>query len=95
MNDKQWYKKGYDKGYKEGQKMMINLNNGEAIIRCDNLAYIAGRMSKEKEIRNAIDEIKQWYHLVDKQALAKDPCVVDAMIDSFIRTIRKHTEVQE
>lgn len=35
-------------------------------------------------------EIKQWYWQEDKQALAKDPCVVDAMVDLFIRTINKH-----
>lgn len=32
-------------------------------------------------------EIKGWYWQADKQALAKDPCVIDAMIDLFIRTI--------
>lgn len=32
-------------------------------------------------------EIKSWYWQVEKQALAKDPCVVDAMVDLFIRTI--------
>jgi hypothetical protein len=35
-------------------------------------------------------EIKEWYWKADKQALAKDPCVVDAMIDLFIRTIDKY-----
>lgn len=37
-------------------------------------------------------EIKEWYWQADKQALAKDPCVVDAMIDLFIRTIDKYKE---
>lgn len=37
----------------------------------------------------AIDEIKQWYWQSDKQKLAKDPCVVDAMVDLFIRTIKE------
>lgn len=36
------------------------------------------------------DEIKEWYWQVDKQALAKDPCVVDAMVDLFIRTVDKY-----
>ena len=36
-------------------------------------------------------EIKEWYWQADKQALAKDPCVIDAMIDLFIRTIDKYT----
>ena len=35
-------------------------------------------------------EIKGWYWDVDKQKLAKDPCVVDAMVDLFIRTIDKY-----
>ena len=34
-------------------------------------------------------EIRQWYWDSDKQELAKDPCVVDAMIDLFIRTLDK------
>ena len=37
-------------------------------------------------------DIKEWYWQVDKQALSKDPCVVDAMIDLFIRTIEKYEE---
>lgn len=40
-------------------------------------------------------EIKEWYWQADKQALAKDPCVVDAMIDLFIRTIDKHKAESE
>ena len=40
-------------------------------------------------------EIKEWYWQVDKQALAKDPCVVDAMVDLFIRTIDKNHESAE
>ena len=39
---------------------------------------------------NIRNEIKEWYWQADKQALAKDPCVVDAMVDLFIRTIDKH-----
>ena len=35
-------------------------------------------------------EINEWYWQADKQALAKDPCVVDAMVDLFIRTIDKY-----
>lgn len=37
-------------------------------------------------------EIKEWYWQSDKQALTKDPCVVDAMVDLFIRTIDKYKE---
>ena len=40
-------------------------------------------------------EIKEWYWQADKQALAKDPCVVDAMIDLFIRTIDKYKESED
>ena len=36
-----------------------------------------------------IKEIKEWYWNTDKQAIAKDPCVVDAMVDLFIRTIKE------
>ena len=40
-------------------------------------------------------EIKEWYWQADKQAIAKDPCVVDAMVDLFIRTINKHMESED
>ena len=40
-------------------------------------------------------EIKEWYWQADKQALAKDPCVVDAMVDLFIRTIDKYKAKSE
>ena len=40
-------------------------------------------------------EIREWYWQADKQALAKDPCVVDAMIGLFIRTIDKYKEESE
>lgn len=40
-------------------------------------------------------EIKEWYWQSDKQELAKDPCIVDAMIDLFIRTINKHIKELE
>lgn len=40
-------------------------------------------------------EIKEWYWQADKQALAKDPCVVDAMVDLFIRTIDKYKSESE
>lgn len=37
-------------------------------------------------------ELKEWYWQADKQELAKDPCVIDSMIDLFIRTIDNHIE---
>lgn len=40
-------------------------------------------------------EIKEWYWQADKQALAKNPCVVDAMVDLFIRTIDKYEAESE
>ncbi|MBQ2856580.1 MAG: hypothetical protein IJE78_05520 [Bacteroidaceae bacterium] len=42
-----------------------------------------------------IAEVKEWYWQADKQALAKDPCVVDAMVDLFIRTIDKYKAESE
>ena len=48
------------------------------------------------EVLNKIRaEIKEWYFQTDKQELAKDPCVVDAMIDLFIRTIDKYRTESE
>jgi hypothetical protein len=44
---------------------------------------------------NIRTEIREWYWQADKQALAKDPCVVDAMIDLFIRTINKYKAESE
>jgi len=41
-------------------------------------------------MKNVRKEIKDWYSQADKQVLAKDPCVVDAIIDLFIRTIKKY-----
>ena len=50
----------------------------------------------EREVLDKIrDEIKEWYWQADKQALAEDPCVVDAMIDLFIRTIDKYKAESE
>lgn len=36
-----------------------------------------------------IQEIRDWYLDADIQAASKDPCVIDAMIDLFIRTVRE------
>lgn len=49
----------------------------------------------EKVLEDIKAEIKQWYWDTDKQALAKDPCVVDAMTDLFIRTIDSHISGKE
>jgi len=47
-------------------------------------------MKQEPILDKIRAEIKEWYWQADKQALVKDPCVVDAMIDLFIRTIDKY-----
>lgn len=56
-------------------------------------------MRKYQKMQGVLDkvraEIKEWYWQADKQALAKDPCVVDAMIDLFIRTIDKYKAESE
>ena len=43
-----------------------------------------------EELEEIKSEIKEWYWQADKQKLSEDPCVVDAMIDLFIRTINKY-----
>ena len=95
MNDKQWYKKGYNKGYKDGQKMMINLVDGSAIVRSDNLAYIMGRMSKEQEIRDAISEINQIEinGYVDSNTMFMR--TAEQVKNMAIEIISRHTGVQE
>ena len=61
--------------------------------------YEDGLMDMPKGMIEMLDkikaEIKDWYWQADKQALAKDPCVVDAMIDLFIRTIDKYKAEKE
>ena len=56
-----------------------------------NLQEVVDAINEEwgKKLDKLRAEIKKWYWQADKQALAKDPCVVDAMIDLFIRTIDK------
>lgn len=56
-NNKAWYSKGFKQGYIKGQKPMINFADGSATIRNDNFAFIAGRLSKDKEIKDAIAQI--------------------------------------
>jgi hypothetical protein len=53
------------------------------------------RMRQEPALDKIRAEIKEWYWQADKQALAKDPCVVDAMVDLFIRTINKYKAESE
>ena len=61
--------------------------------------HIAENAIKALEQEDVLDKIKaeinEWYWQADKQALAKDPCVVDAMVDLFIRTIDKYKTESE
>ena len=58
--------------------------------------YMRGYKDGKSDVLDKIrTEIKEWYWQADKQALAKDPCVVDAMIDLFIRTIDKYKAESE
>lgn len=61
--------------------------------------YVRNKKLKKEPKTDILDkiiaEIKEWYWQADKQALIKDPCVVDAMVDLFIRTIDKYKEESE
>ncbi len=61
--------------------------NDETQAFCEMAIKALGQETILDQIRA---EIKEWYFQADKQELAKDPCVVDAMIDLFIRTIDKY-----
>ena len=50
---------------------------------------------QETVLQDIKAEIKQWYWDADKQTLRTDPCVVDSMIDLFLRTINKHLKEVE
>ena len=62
----------------------------EAINMAISALSAEGDMISRQAVDDVIAEIKSWYWQADRQALAKDPCVVDAMVDLFIRTIYKH-----
>lgn len=60
-------------------------------IKYDRNQYSKGYKDGVNDVLDKIRaEIKEWYWESDKQALAKDPCVIDAMVDLFIRTIDKY-----
>lgn len=65
-------------GQSEALKMAISALSAE------------GDLISRQAVNDVIAEIKSWYWQADRQALAKDPCVVDSMVDMFIRTIYKH-----
>jgi hypothetical protein len=68
-------------------------------VMCSEIANSCLMAIKALEQESILDkiraEIKEWYWQADKQALAKDPCVIDAMIDLFIRTIDKYKAESE
>jgi hypothetical protein len=80
---------------REAKDMAISAlmgGNTEEIEKAETKAYFDGQAYGWEQGRKALiddvkAEIKGWYWQADKQALAKDPCVVDAMVDLFIRTI--------
>ena len=74
--------------------IQLSLDQQSICDSCIKQAIINGTLFSE-ELDKIRDEIKEWYWQADKQALAKDPCVVDAMIDLFIRTIDKHKTESE
>lgn len=79
----------YDKMYysiKNGTPLDNNSERAEVQAYFDGEAY-GWEQGRKALIDDVKAEIKGWYWQADKQALAKDPCVVDAMVDLFIRTI--------
>lgn len=87
---------------KELQVYRNNLTNqslSDALVHSENenerLHDKVNELSKELQVHReawekCIKEIKEWYWNADKQAIAKDPCVVDAMVDLFIKTIKEY-----
>ena len=69
---------------------LIAKQRQDAIDYYKNQEELQTRRRIKAEFEEVKAEIKEWYWQSDKQELAKDPCVVDAMIDLFIRTINKH-----
>lgn len=81
-----------DAEYTEVKPMLTDFERKAEIV-------ISQLRADRDRLQDAIEkikvEIKEWYWQADKQALAKDPCVVDAMIDLFIRTIDKYKAESE
>ena len=71
---------------------LIAKQRQDAIDYYKNQEELQTRRRIKAEFEEVKAEIKEWYWQSDKQELAKDPCVVDAMIDLFIRTINKHSK---
>lgn len=69
----------------------------DVVIHCDSKEARDEVLADLKAINDELDvldriraEIEEWYWQADKQALAKDPCIVDTMVDLFIRMIDKY-----
>ena len=67
----------------------------DGTVSAEFVRYIANGTPLPEKFDKIRAEIAEWYWQADKQALAKDPCVVDAMVDLFIRTIDKYKAESE
>lgn len=63
--------------------------------RLHDIAYKRGYDDAMRVLEDIKAEIKEWYRQADKQVIAKDPCIVDSMVDLFIRTIDNHISRKE
>lgn len=74
----------------EGSRATWNGRPTQGALEHKQLAEWLKELKAHREAwEKCIKEIKEWYWNADKQAIAKDPCVVDAMVDLFIRTIKE------
>ena len=73
------------------EKWLTATQNASALEKAYKKGYYDAlqRRSESSVLEDIKAEIKEWYFKADKQALV-NPCVVDAMIDLFIRTIDKY-----
>lgn len=98
-NDKsEYYEDGYigfDKEDNEAIDLAIKALEQQPFINKPCISEGVCREDKIQVLDKMKAEIKEWYWKADKQALAKDPCVVDAMVDLFIRTIDKYKSESE
>ena len=78
-----------DEAIKHCEELIERTERNNPHIDASEYRQLAEWLTELKAYREARAEIKKWYLQADKQELAKDPCVVDAMIDLFIRTIDK------
>ena len=82
--------------YREKPTLINEINTVEEMVWFNEALEMGIEALKQGPILDKIRaEIRKWYWQADKQAIAKDPCVVDAMIDLFIRTIDKYKTENE